>query len=410
MSGDFDTLEKWIDCAVPQMAELQKLLTSHKAIAPESGGDGELEKCLALESWLKSRGITALERLDAPDSRVSGGVRPNLLATIPGKEKTALWVMAHLDVVPEGELSLWTGDPWTVREKDGKLIGRGVEDNQQGLVSAVFAALAFLKTGIVPEHTIKLLFVADEEVGSEYGVKYLLSHHDLFHTEDLIIVPDGGDPTGETIETAEKNLLWLKITVTGKQSHGSRPDLGNNAHLAGAALALSLNNMERFFVNRDELFDPPYSTFQPTKKETNVPNINTIPGEDVFYMDCRILPCYPLSEIWKEIQNRVMAIEEKYNVKAALSEAQASESPATPVTSPVVAALKEAIKKVYAVNAQPVGIGGGTVAAPLRRLGFNAAVWSRLDGCAHQPDEFCRLENLAGDAKVFAAIAAEAEQ
>ena len=35
-----------------QMVELESLLTRCKALAPENGGDGELEKCTALEKWL----------------------------------------------------------------------------------------------------------------------------------------------------------------------------------------------------------------------------------------------------------------------------------------------------------------------------------------------------------------------
>jgi succinyl-diaminopimelate desuccinylase len=404
MSNGFNTLARFLDNCASDMVDLQKLLTSHKAIAPESGGDGELEKCLALERWLKAHGITALERLDAPDTRVSSGIRPNLVATIPGKEKICVWVMAHMDVVPEGELGLWTGDPWTVRVKGSKLIGRGVEDNQQGLVAGVFAALSFVQTGITPRYTIKLLFVADEEVGNKYGILYVLEHYKLFHKGDMIFVPDSGDPNGETIEVAEKNILWLKVKVSGKQAHGSRPDEGRNAHLAGAKLALSLNDMEHFFSQRDELFDPPYSTFQPTKQEANVPNVNTIPGEDVFYMDCRVLPCYALDEVRKEAQKRITAIERDSGVKIATEELNAMESPATPVTAPVVTVLKSAIKQVYGVDARPVGIGGGTVAAPLRKLGLNAVVWSRIHECAHQPDEFCLIENLVGDAKVFAAV------
>ena len=100
-----------------------------------------------------------------------------------------------MDVVPPGDLKTWKTDPWKVvyDEKSGKLFGRGVEDNQQGLVSAVYAALAFLKEKIVPEHTIKLLFMADEEFGSEFGVKYLLrEHQNLFSKKDLILIPDSG--------------------------------------------------------------------------------------------------------------------------------------------------------------------------------------------------------------------------
>ena len=116
----------------------------------------------------------------------------------------------------------------------------------------------------------------------------------------MVIIPDGGDSLGKTIEIAEKNLMWIQFHIQGKQAHGSRPDEGANACLAGYDLALRVNNLEKVFDKRDELFEPPYSTFQPTKKESNVPNINTIPGDDVFCMDCRILPCYKLDFVKSE--------------------------------------------------------------------------------------------------------------
>ena len=157
----FDAVKKRIASSKAEIVELETLLTSHPALAPESGGDGELEKVIALEGWLKSQGFTQFQRFDAPDSRVSSGIRPNLVVTIPGKDDSfSVWFMAHTDVVPVGELSLWHTDPWKVIEKDGRLYGRGVEDNQQGLVASTVAALALLREGITPPHTVKLLFVA----------------------------------------------------------------------------------------------------------------------------------------------------------------------------------------------------------------------------------------------------------
>ncbi len=401
---DFSVIADSLEKSRNEMVELESVLTSIKALAPENGGEGEMKKCLALEKILRKYGIKNLERYDAPDKRVPCGVRPNLLATIPGKQEKCVWIMSHLDVVPEGDLKLWHTDPWTVTEKDGKIFGRGVEDDQQGIVTSVFAAIALLKNKITPEYTIKLLFVADEEVGSKYGISYLLSKFNLFKKDDLIIVPDGGDPKGETIEVAEKNILWLKFRTLGKQTHASRPDDGINAFLANCELALKLNLLETYFDDRTKMFDPDRSTFQPTKKEANVPNINTIPGEDIFYLDCRILPNYPLKEVRRQIMHCVQEIEKKYKVKITVTDEQSTESPATPVDSPVVQLLSDAIKKVYSKKAKPIGIGGGTVAAELRSKGFNAAVWSKIDEKCHQPDEYAVVDNLVSDAKVLAYV------
>jgi len=60
------------------------------------------------------------------------------------------------------------------------------------------------------------------------------------------------------------------------------------------------------------------------------------------------------------------------------------------------------VRKVYNVDARPKGIGGGTVAAYLRRLGWPVVVWARQDETAHQPNEYVWIPNLLGDAKVFA--------
>ncbi len=395
-------MNNYLNAKRNEILNLQTLLTAHKAIAPEGGGDGENEKCVALENWLRNNGFSNIERFEAPDERVSAKVRPSLVVTIPGLDDSErVWVMAHIDVVPTGDLSLWNTDPWKVVEKDGRIYGRGVEDNQQGLCSAVFAALYFIENKIIPSHTIKLLFAADEENGSEYGVIWLIRNTNIFRKNDLVLIPDGGDPKGETIEIAEKNLLWLRVHVTGKQTHGSRPDSGSNACLAACALSLNLHNLEKIFNQKDNLFEPNYSTFQPTKREKNVDSINIIPGEDTFCMDCRVLPCYSLSEVLKEVDKCCKQIENEYKVKVEYTTPQASESPATSINAPVAKKLAAALKKVHNINAKFIGIGGGTVGAELRREGIDAVVWSTLDDQAHQPNEYCIIDNLIKDAETL---------
>ena len=399
----FSILKKYIRESERDMVSLETLLTSIPALAPENGGDGETKKADALEKWLRDAGFTNVERFEAPDSRVSSGKRPSLVVTIPGKnDDVRIWSMAHLDVVPVGEKSLWETDPWKVFEKDGKLFGRGVEDNQQGLVSSAFAALSFVKNGITPSNTIKLLFMADEEVGSKYGIIWLLKNTDLFRKNDLILIPDGGDSNGETIEVAEKNILWLKFHVLGKQAHGSRPDQGNNACLAACDLSLRINALEKVLDKRDSLFEPDRSTIQPTRRLSNVDGVNIIPGEDIFFVDARILPCYSINQVLSLVDKVCESIENDYGVEAFYEVIQSSESPATDVNAPVVKKLSEALKEVHGIKARTIGIGGGTVGAELRREGFACAVWSTLDECAHMPNEYCVIENMVKDAETLA--------
>ena len=404
-----DRIFSRIEASGNGIIELESLLTSIPALAPESGGQGELAKAEALEAWLRKKGITDLVRMDASDPRVASGIRPNILATIPGRSDQArLWIMTHLDVVPEGERSLWKTDPWKVVVRDGAVIGRGVEDNQQGLVSSVFAALAFVEEVVVPARTIKLLFVADEEVGSKHGIQHLLSNYSLFRADDLIVVPDSGCEDGSEIEVAEKNICWLKVTTKGRQSHAAMPDKGANAFLAACDLAVRLHDLEKtVFTGRDSLFEPDRTTINPTKKEANVPNVNTIPGEDVFCVDMRILPQYPVAEVLDRARAEADGIEKKYGVKVIFEIIQSNESRATPADAPIVGALSAAVEKVYGVKARAIGVGGGTVGAYLRKAGFDCVVWSRMLEMAHQPNEYALIANIKGDAKVFAAMAME---
>jgi len=416
-----DKLFSWIDNSVNLAVELETELTKRPAISPESGGEGEFDKCVFLEKWLRDHGITKLERYDAPDARAKGGVRPNLIATIDGSgggTEGRLWIISHIDVVPPGDEKLWDSDPWIVTQKQDsppdislkktgiKLIGRGTEDNQQGLVSSVLAALAFTEQGIKPSRTVKLLFAADEENGSTYGIGWLVKNHpDLFQKNDMALVPDGGDPKGECIEVAEKNILWMRFVTHGKQTHGSRPDDGANAFLAGSDLAVRLRwGLWRKFNSRNPMFDPDYSTFQPTKKEANVPNVNTIPGEDVFYMDMRVLPHYSASAVFAEIDRIKADIEEEYHVTVEYFVVQKTESTPTDTNAPIVELLTKAANEVYGVNPRPVGIGGGTVAAFLRNIGIDSAVWTKTEETLHQPNEYALVDNITGDAKVMALL------
>jgi succinyl-diaminopimelate desuccinylase len=397
---------KWLEGATAGIVELESLLSSIPAIAPESGGQGEMKKAEALVAWLGSKGIRQVERFDAPDSRVPGGKRPNIVATIPGDvDEGRVWIMSHLDVVPEGDRSMWKTDPFKVLFQDGRVYGRGVEDNQQGLVGSVFSVLSILATGEAPARTVKLLFVADEEVGSAYGIQYLLKSQKLFRPDDLIVIPDGGNAKGTEIEVAEKNLCWLKVTTKGKQCHGSTPDEGANAFLAACELALRVHELETtVFTARDPLFSPDRTTLSPTKKEANVPNINTIPGDDVFCFDMRILPCYTIERVLAEVSTIMREVEAKHGVKMSYETAQRNESKATPADAPVVRRLAQAVKEVYGVDAKPIGIGGGTVGAYLRNEGFDCVVWARLEETAHQPNENAKIENIIGDAKVFVSL------
>lgn len=386
------------------MIRMQIELTAIPALAPENGGDGEGKKAAYLVEQLRSMGFEHIEEHRVPDGRVSFGYRPNIVVHVGGKRRDGkVWILTHLDVVPPGERTAWESDPYRAFERDGRVYGRGTEDNQQDLVASIFAAKAFLDEGLQPERSIGLVFVADEETGSQWGIDPLVKDGRIpMDRNDLLVIPDFGNDEGSMIEVAEKSMLWVRFRTRGKQCHASKPSLGNNAFRAASHLVVKLEALQSIFDAVDPRYDPPASTFEPTKKEPNVPNINTIPGDDVFYLDCRVLPQYDLEDVLERMRKAADEVESAFGVAVEISEVQKLQAPPpTPDDAPVVRALREAIRDVYGVSAAPVGIGGGTVAAFFRSQGLPAAVWSRIGQNAHQPNESCLIENMIGNAKVY---------
>lgn len=403
----FDSLSTFIAAGRDRLIELQRDLVAIPALGPLNGGQGERDKAEHLLHLLRSMGIQQIEEIPAPDDTVPRGFRPNLAAVIPGRDTSrTFWVISHTDIVPPGDLALWTSPPYELRVDGDLIYGRGVEDNHQGLVASLLVAEAVLAKAEPPPINFGLLLVADEETASAKGLDYVLTHRrNLFGPRDLILIPDFGTADGEMVEVAEKSLLWLKFSVFGKQCHASTPQKGVNSLVAASDLILRLRSLYTRFDHQDPLFFPPTSTFEATKKEANVPNVNTIPGLDVFYLDCRVLVEYELGEIQSACDDICSGVARDHGVRVEWEIVQEVHSaPATPPDSPIVQRMLTAVRAVHGTNPRPMGIGGGTVASFLRRQGIPCVVWSTLLGTAHQPNEHSSIRNTLADAQVMAHV------
>jgi succinyl-diaminopimelate desuccinylase len=400
----FSETEKLRDEMTQTLMELIRI----PAISPENGGEGELKKAAKLTQILETMGFDKIERYDTEDRRVPSGKRPNIVAYYYGENTSEkLWIISHLDVVPAGEESLWTiTKPFQPIVKNGRVYGRGSEDNIQPMVSSIFAVKALKNLGIKPKRNIALAFVADEEQGSTYGIQHLIKQG-LFKKADLIAVPDSGNENGSFIEIAEKGAIWFRIRTTGKQAHASRPHTGLNAHRIGMEYAVALDKLlHGKYSKKDEYFDPPESTIEPTKKDKNVDAVNIIPGEDITYFDCRILPSYDLDKVLNDIQTLATEFEKKTGARIKVEIVSKSVAPKpTDANAQIVLMLKEAIRETRGIEPRAGGIGGGTCAAFFRAIGAPAVVWCTIDEMAHQPDEYAKIDNMVNDAKVFALLA-----
>jgi succinyl-diaminopimelate desuccinylase len=372
------------------------------ALAPANGGEGESKRADMLQGCLI--GFDSVIRVDVIDEDNPSIVRPNILAKKNGKEKGTVWIIAHMDTVPAGDLCDWDTPPFEPVVKDGKIYGRGTEDNGQSIVSSMFASM-FIEAGTLSKKSLGIAYVADEETTSRMGIAYLIEH-DYFSPDDVFIVPDWGSPEGRYIDVSEKNLIWLQYDVIGKSTHGSTPHLGINAYKVGVCFLTDLmDELDREFSVRDEMFDPPMCTFEPTKSAQTVSNVNTIPGKYNFSMDMRLIPKYEIDDIVATAERVAARHEKETGAKITVKEVQRHVSgKASSIRSPVFHALSDSVESVTGIRPKGIGVGGATCANFFREEGYDAYVWQYGGGSLHGPNEYVVVDSIIIDAKVFATL------
>ena len=387
-----------------EMVESLRSMVRIRAIGPAYGGEGETDRARFLLDLLARLGFRA-EVYESIDPTVPSGKRPNIIVRQPGTGTKNIWVVTHMDTVPEGDLGAWKCPPYDPQILEGKIYGRGVEDNGQELIASFFGLRALAKVGITPECNIGLVFVSDEEHGNVHGIEFLLKKG-IFTKGDLVIAPDHGQADGAAIAIVEKGIAWINVEVIGRQTHASTPHKGVNAlEVAARFIVEAVEGLRREFSKSDPLFDPPLSTFEPTKCDANGPNVNTVPGRQQFAFDFRVLPDYKLDDVMAFLKNIAHRCEESTGANIRVSFLSRSDSATkTSEESEIVARLSRSIEQVRGVKPHVFGIGGGTCATPFRREGIDAAVWSTIPETAHDANEHINIADLVSDAQVYAVL------
>jgi succinyl-diaminopimelate desuccinylase len=396
-----DVLKK-IDASRDDMIHDMMTMIRIPAIGPLNGGKGEGYRADKVTEFLK--GYDSVERIDVKDTHDPAVMRPNILAKKNGKGKGTVWIISHLDTVLPGDLDEWRTPPYEPVLKDGKIYGLGTEDNGQAIISSIYAS-RFFGSGTLTKRSIGLAIVADEETTSAMGIEHLINAG-LFGPDDVFVVPDWGVPGGTMVAVAEKHLVWLEFCIEGKQTHGSTPQKGLNAYRVSAQMLVDvMDRLEKRYPGTNDLFRPPVSTFEPTKSIATVGNINTIPGYHEFCLDIRLLPSYDPDDLIVFAKELGVEWEKRTGAKITVSVEQRTRSGRpSDISCPEFLALRDSISSIVGKEPETVGVGGGTCANFFRLAGYNAYVWQTGGGSLHQPNEYCELDNLISDAKVFATL------
>nr|WP_202533305.1 M20/M25/M40 family metallo-hydrolase [Streptomyces sp. SID3212] len=287
------------------------------------------------------------------------GLEPKIFESHPGRASTvariegedpsrpALLIHGHTDVVP-ANADDWTHHPFSGEVADGCVWGRGAVDMKDMDAMTLAVVRDRLRSGRKPPRDIVLAFLADEEAGGTYGARFLVDKHpDLFEgvTEAISEVGGFSYTVNENlrlylVETAEKGINWMRLTVEGTAGHGSMISKDNAvtelceavARLGRHKWPVRVTKSVRSFL--DELSDAFGFTVDPDDMEATLVRlggiakmigatlnnsaaptmlnagykVNVIPGEAVAHVDGRFLPGYEeefLSEVDRLLGPRV---------------------------------------------------------------------------------------------------------
>ena len=398
VKNGFEKVSGLLDGYSNDMVGTMRGMIPIRAISPTNGGSGESKRADFLEGVIKGWGIET-KRIEYTDGNSVG--RPNLISRLGDAERT-IWFAVHMDTVTEGDPAAWKRDPYTATVDGDRIYGRGTNDNGQALISSLYAMKALKESGLKMRFNFGLLLVSDEEEGSKFGMQPLMGEG-IFGKDDMFVVPDWGTENGGLIELGEKGMLWLRVSVAGKQVHASTPAEGCNAF---RYMVRFLDRVDRHLHEKyggtNTIFNPPYSTFEMTKHERGVESINIIPGMETAYIDCRVLPEYGLDGVIADVME-IASGKDFSAVKITVDTVNRSDAAKeTDKGSEIASMLHGALADLRGIDAGFTGIGGGTCAAFPRKADYNAVVWSTLHEVAHQPNEFASVNDMLGDSKVFA--------
>ena len=166
----------------------------------------------------------------------------------------------HVDVVPAGDPSTWTADPWSGQIRDGRLYGRGACDMKGGVAAILAAVRALTASGAAARLAGELVVALVP--GEEDGGQGTLAAIRAGVTGDLAIITE---PSNLDIVVAHAGAITFRLTVPGRAAHASQRREGVSAldKLAVILRALEADEAVRNAAETDPLMTAlglPYPT------------------------------------------------------------------------------------------------------------------------------------------------------
>ncbi len=340
--------------------------------------------------------------------------RVNVVGTLRGARTNPLvHLNGHFDVVPVGDG--WTKDPFGGEVNEGRIYGRGVADMKAGIAAAVYASEAIRRAGVKLLGTVEVSGTVDEESGGFAGMGHLADTGRIARGRtDAVIIPEPLNV--DRICIGHRGTWWFEVTTLGHIAHGSMPFLGTSAidHMGAFLETLRTELIPGF---RDRITEVP--VVPPAARHATL-NVNALHGGQpagevqspcvadrcVATFDRRFLIEEGFEATRKEIVGILDGMAKRIpEFRYEMRDLMIVDPVRTPADAPVIGALGHAIAGVLGREAELVASPGSyDHKHVLRKAGIEncVAYGPGVLEQAHQPDEWCSVEDLLNATRVLA--------
>lgn len=379
-----------------------------------------------------------------------------------GDGEEMVGILGHMDVVPLGEG--WDHDPLGCEVCDGRMYGRGVQDDKGPTIGAIYALKAIRDLNLPIDRRIRVLFGCDEESGSSCVEHYIKVGGEL---PTIGFTPDAQFPAifcekGQTfwdiskkieekpaikvlsieggvaknvvtpkctliaegdLVVEEKDYITVEkkdgktiVTAEGVSAHGSTPELGKNAairlfdalkenHFGGDVQRMIDFIMEKIgWETNGKSLDICYEDEETGNTTVNLGVIKCDEEELSFTLDIR----YPKNAKEEDVVTSVTDHAKSYGLEV---ENELHSLLYVPKDSELV----QKLTKVYCeetgdMDAKPIAIGGGTYAKSFDNMVAFGPIFPGEEEVIHAPNEYANMDNLVRSIQITAAAMYELAQ
>jgi succinyl-diaminopimelate desuccinylase len=305
-----------------------------------------------------------------------------------GTQEPLFCFAGHTDVVPTGELSKWSSNPFEPEIRDGKLYARGSADMKTALAAMVVASERFVAAHPDHQGSIAFLVTSDEEGPSINGTVKVVETLEARQEKIkwcLVGEPSSTTTLGDIVKNGRRGSLNGILTVFGKQGHVAYPHLADNPiHRSAAAItelcATSWDNGNDFF---------PATSFQISNMKAGTGANNVIPGDVEYVFNFR----FSTESTADGLKARVHEILDRHQLNYKL-DWNLSGQPFLTAKGELVAAAQQAIRHVQGIETTLSTSGGTSDGRFIAPTGAQVLELGVLNATIHQIDEHVNIADL----------------